>query len=252
MLHKQPIDWEEYALCYDSLLALVPYRSMLNEIVAEVKICGAHTILDAGCGTGNLTALLTEDTSLYITGVDSSPEMLTRAKEKCASARFMHADLNGTLSFEHETFDTIVCVNALYIVENPLHTLKEFCRMLKYGGTLVIATPKHGYENGLILKAHCESEKPDAYWIDAHASIEREEKLVKEALGDGMHALNMLTVAAINRRIARTKQFHFFTAEELCEVMYSAGFQIAEYKETYAGQAHLFVTHKPLTLRRTS
>lgn len=247
---KQHIDWEEYALCYDSLLALVPYARMLNDIVAEVKICGAHTLLDAGCGTGNLTTLLAKDDLSRVTGIDSSPEMLARAKKKCSSARFMHADLNDALSFKDETFDAMACVNALYIVKDPAQTLKEFCRILKGGGTIVIATPKRGYENGLILKAHCESEKPDAYWLDAHTSIEREEKLVKEALGDETHALNMLTVAAINRRIARAKQFHFFTEAELREVIYSAGFQIAKYKETYAQQSHLFVAHKPL--RRTS
>lgn len=220
---------------------------MLDEVAKTIK---GHTVLDAGCGTGNLTTLLAQDTSLCLTGMDPSPEMLTRAKEKCPSARFIHGDLNDTLSYAYETFDAIVCVNALYIVENPARTLKEFCRILKYGGTLVIATPKHGYENGLILKAHCESEKPDAYWLDAHASTRREEKLVREALGDEMHALNMLTVAAINRRIAKTKQFHFFTEAELREVICTAGFRITAYKETYAGQAHLFVVHKPL--RRTS
>lgn len=244
MQNLSKVDWDEYAALYDSILALNPYREMLGHVAKALQKSGARSALDAGCGTGNLVALLAKDASLCITGIDSSPEMLARAKEKCTSARLMHTDLNGTLPFKDRTFDAIACVNALYAVGKPVQTLKEFCRILKNGGSLVVATPKCDYENGLILKAHCKSEKPDAYWLDAHASVEREEKLVREALGDEMHALNMLAVAAINRRIAKTKQFHFFTEAKLREMISSAGFQIAGYKETYAQQAHFFVAHK--------
>lgn len=237
-------DWNEYASNYDSLLKLWPYTIMLEEVAGAIQRSRVNSVLDAGCGTGNLLTKLAILNALKITGMDSSAEMLARAEEKCPNVQLIRADLNSALPFSNATFAAVTCVNALYAVENPSHTLGEFARILKTDGFLVIVTPKQGYENGLILKTHCGSTRPDEYWENMHTDLEREETLMREALSDETTFQQMRTIADVNRRISQNARFHFFTEPELRAIVITAGFSITDYWETYAQQSHLLVARR--------
>lgn len=50
-------------------------------------------------------------------------------------------DLNKKLPFKNEEFDTVYCSHALEHLESPYLVLKEFKRILKSDGTLIIALP---------------------------------------------------------------------------------------------------------------
>lgn len=239
------VNWDEYAVNYDALLKLRPYVHMLGEVAGAVRIGSINSVLDAGCGTGNLLTRLQACRIPEITGMDSSPEMLSRAKGKGLRVKFVHADLNAHLPFPDKTFEAITCVNALYAAENPGSTLAEFARIVAPGGMLVVVTPKQGYENGLILKAHCESQQPDEYWRNIHADPEREESLMREALQDEETFLQIRSVTEINRRISHDAKFHFFTRSELQTLVRNAGFHIVDHRETYAFQSHLLVARQP-------
>lgn len=242
---SQP-DWEKYAVCYDSLLEIKPYTSMLQTVAREALNSPRGSILDASCGTGNFEKVLFDERKeeVDITGIDTSCEMLTRAKQKCSlysSVHFLNADLNNVLPFNNDSFDQIVSINTLYAVSNPEKTLCEFHRVINKEGRLLIVTPKHGYENGLILKSHCNSSLPDEYWTDAHANSEREEKLIREAINDEEVIQNMLTVAKYNRSIAGNCKFHFFSLDTLIELLEKNGFNVKNHSVTYANQS-IFIT----------
>lgn len=241
------IDWDRYADSYDALTELSPYTRMLDDILHCVESFEKAPLLDAGCGTGNLIhALVKRQVEGRITGIDSSPAMLDRARAKCGtSADIREADLNAPLPFSDASFGTITCINALYAVNRPQDTLRELYRVLAQHGALIIATPKNGYENGLILKAHCGSKRPDEYWLDAHRTREREEKLLREAIDDEALLQRMLFVAEANRHIAQNVRFHFFTKEYLYQIVEDAGFTITGYRETYTQQTHLVIATKP-------
>jgi ubiquinone/menaquinone biosynthesis C-methylase UbiE len=241
---QSEIDWNEYAANYDSLLELMPYRHMLAEVAGAIDLSRASSVLDAGCGTGNLLIRLMPCGIPKLVGMDSSAEMLGRAKEKCVGVQLIRAELNDRFQFSDETFGAVACVNALYAVEDPELTLMEFARILTSGGMLAIVTPKQGYENGLILKAHCESPKPDQYWRDMHATPEKEETLMREALSDEVTFRKMRAVADVNRRISQNARFHFFTTPELRTLVENAGFYIVDYRETYARQSHLLIARR--------
>ena len=50
------------------------------DLVARVECCTPRRVVDVGCGPGNLTALLAARwPSATVEGVDSSPEMISRA-----------------------------------------------------------------------------------------------------------------------------------------------------------------------------
>lgn len=240
------VNWDAYAKVYDSLTALTPYRELMEHAAALVAPTPDMHILDAGSGTGNATAAILalarwSERKPTVIGIDRSHEMLEIARAKCGlAAMFEHADLDAALPYARETFDAIVCVNALYAVEDPLRTLREFARVLREDGALVIATPKRGYENGLVLKAHAKDHGEDAPWLGAHASPEREHTLISRTFPDDPTvARAMSAIARHNRAIAQDARFHFFDAREFAALAQEAGFVIDALESTYADQCHL-------------
>lgn len=241
--------WGGYAACYDALNSLSPYRKLQNEAAEALGRNEGEKILDAACGTGNLAELLlnrSESEGIEITAIDFSREMLEGAKKKCRDgrARFIRADLSRTLPFKDESFEKIASVNTLYAVSNPGILLAEFHRVMKKGGLLVVATPKRGYQNGLILKEHCESAKPDEYWLNAHSSKERERLLISEAIKDKRLAEQMAAVAEYNREISRNAKFHFFKADDLARLIEKCGFRVIKIRMVYARQGILVSAKK--------
>jgi SAM-dependent methyltransferase len=103
-------------------------------------------VLDAGCGTGNYAIAFAKE-GFCVIGTDFAAGMLTRAKAKVTHhllqrVSFQTADLNLPLEFPIARFDHIVSISVLQAVTNPILTLKEFYRVLKPGGTLVVSLPK--------------------------------------------------------------------------------------------------------------
>ena len=234
--------WEDYARCYDSLRRLTPYMNMHRTIASHVHAGVQETLLDASCGTGNFEQVLLESPmshTMSIVGIDSSKEMLARAREKCAHTAcvtFREANLNWPLAFETGSFTHIVSINTLYALENPRYTLREFHRVLKSGGRLLLVTPQEYYENGEILREHCQSTYPSSFWAHAHSSPEREEFLIREAIKEESVIEDMLTVARHNRAIARNGAFHFFTQEDLLSMLAEVGFSVTHSSLIYANQ----------------
>lgn len=93
--------------------------------------------LDAACGTGRHGAHLSSLGHTVI-GVDSSPGMLERAREKVPAAEFHEADLHA-LPLRDDSVDLVVCGLALMHVPDLDPVLREFVRILRPGGQLVIS-----------------------------------------------------------------------------------------------------------------
>lgn len=241
-----PVDWDRYAKCYDALTKLLPYQELSTSVYDALSPTPDDYILDAGCGTGNIiTQVCQKGAGAKLVGVDRSSNMLARAARKHPKGvSLLRADLNRPLPFKDDLFTKVVSSNVLYAMRNPEQTLREIARVLKAHGMLVLVTPKYGYENGLILKAHCGSNKSDVYWSNAHASEAREEKLITEALTDTTLAQMMLFVARCNRAIARNVRFHFFEQDTLVRLVNACGLTLVKVKLTYAGQGILIVARK--------
>ena len=245
--HTTVIDWNEYARCYDTLLHLKPYNELLDAVSHALLVHNSDKILDAGCGSGNLLRVLSETrTTSQIWGVDLSENMLHIAKTKLTDTevQLKKGDLNQRLPFGDSSIDKIFSNNVLYAVSNPTYTLREFNRILKPSGRIALTTPKKGYDNGLVLKAHSGSNLPDSHWQNVHASAQREELLIKEAFSDPSLEQKMLFVARCNRIIAKTATFHFFEEVELRGIAEAAGFEVEKLTPAYAGQCFLIVMKK--------
>ncbi len=109
-------------------------------------------ILDAGTGAGNTTLKLAKkmvevDGKGKIVSVDIDPATFPEVKKKLGDlarfVEFVKADLTDMPKMESESFDLVVCTATMCALnDRPLKALKglkEFHRVLKKGGRLVIS-----------------------------------------------------------------------------------------------------------------
>lgn len=116
-------------------------RSLLDtHLVKKRKL----KILDAGCGPGAM--LPTLSTYGDVIGVDLSDDALKFAEKR---GNVQKGDISN-LNFKDETFDVVVCMDVLYHmwVKDELNVLKEFNRVLKKGGILLVREPAYDWLRG--------------------------------------------------------------------------------------------------------
>jgi len=115
----------------------------LREIVAGLNIRPGARILDIGCGTGVLAAMLLDRAGCTsaVVALDISVEMLNRAQAKGLPVRYLLAD-GEKLPLRDDSFDWVIC-NAVFphFPDKPA-ALGEIRRMLKEAGRLLICHPK--------------------------------------------------------------------------------------------------------------
>lgn len=95
-------------------------------------------VLDVGCGTGRLGAAIAEE-GYDVFGVDLSPEMLRRARERGLVATY--AALVTRLPFADGAFDLALTVATLHHLETPdrvAATVREMARVVRRGGFVVL------------------------------------------------------------------------------------------------------------------
>ena len=164
--------WNLYAIIYDRIPAhFRPYSLQLQRVfdLVSSRHDPEHTdLLDAGCGTGNYMLRFAR-AGYSVTGMDNSPGMLRRAAKKLDalpeteeeassdSPSLYRASLEQKLPFDDGSFDCIVNINALYMLDNPDDALEEFYRVLRPGGTLVISHPRRIPSMKEILADHARS-----------------------------------------------------------------------------------------------
>jgi ubiquinone/menaquinone biosynthesis C-methylase UbiE len=93
--------------------------------------------LDAACGTGRHTAYLVER-GHRVVGVDGSPEMLAKARERAPGADLCAGDL-ARLPVDSGSSDLAVCALALSHVADLGPAIGELARVLRPQGTLVLS-----------------------------------------------------------------------------------------------------------------
>jgi len=96
---------------------------------------GSLPVLDLGCAKG---AYLRQFASGSV-GLDVSKPNLDHCRH--LGLDVMAADLNGELPFSSGSFPAILCSHVLEHVDAPIHLLRECCRILSPGGTLVLGLP---------------------------------------------------------------------------------------------------------------
>jgi SAM-dependent methyltransferase len=99
------------------------------------RIAPAGTVLDAGCGTGQGAQVLAQRSDLRVTAVDPSAP-LVEAVDGRTGVVARQAELDR-LPFGDDSFDAVVCADALSSMPDPAPVLDELVRVLRSGGLLV-------------------------------------------------------------------------------------------------------------------
>jgi len=104
-------------------------------------------ILDAGCGSGPLSAAL-RDRGAIVTGIDKSTGMLEQARRRLGDdADLQVAELGSPLPFPDDTFDDITASLVLHYLRDWGPALGELRRVLKPGGRLIVSVDHPFAEN---------------------------------------------------------------------------------------------------------
>lgn len=99
-----------------------------------------ETILDIGCGDGQLTRRIVA-TGAAVCGIDSSPEMVAATRALGIQAEVAHVE---ALPHANETFDAVFSNAALHWVHDQDAMMAEVRRVLKPGGRFVAEMGGHG------------------------------------------------------------------------------------------------------------
>lgn len=149
--HAARRQFERWALSYD--------RSLLNELVffPTVRACQEEILrwaqsrggrpfrmLDVGCGTGTLLSIMArEPQAALLVGLDYADGMVSRAAEKFSASAdagrlaVVRGDAER-LPFADAAFDVLTCCNSFHHYPHQAEAVREFRRVLRPGGLLVL------------------------------------------------------------------------------------------------------------------
>lgn len=123
----------------------VPEADVENSIVRLLRHARLDQVLDAGTGTGRILELLSPHFRRGI-GIDSSPEMLTIARDRLAKANIVNCQVRRgdvyRLPFSDATaddgFDAVIFHQVLHFLDDPQAAIREAARVLRSGGRILV------------------------------------------------------------------------------------------------------------------
>ena len=120
-------------------------------------------VLDGGCASGEHSAWLA-DCGARVVALDASEAMVALARAQLGpTATVLHADLADPLPFEDRSFDVVLCSLSLHYLADWNSTLREFARILRRGGRLVISTHHPLMTLPMVRDYHAVSTVDDAW-----------------------------------------------------------------------------------------
>jgi predicted TPR repeat methyltransferase len=142
-----------YAICadrWDNAAGAHPYRGA--QLVAD-KV-GGHglDILDAGCGTG-LVGALVRDRARRLVGVDLSAEMLERARSKNIYDELHQGDLIAFMRERPQSCDVVTCAATLIHFGDLGPAFRAAGSALRAGGSFVFTVFPNEHDNAFSVAA---------------------------------------------------------------------------------------------------
>lgn len=139
MKNNQPkiIFFDSIASKWDSWENLPVVLQKLTTGFKNMGVASHETILDVGCGTGNLTLALLSVLSDEgrVTAIDISPKMIEKTQKKIQDSRVkLHLSDACSVPEKNETFHRIFCYSVWPHFDNIDDVINEFLRITKPRG----------------------------------------------------------------------------------------------------------------------
>lgn len=218
--------WNDYMKSYDLLTEIGAYRQSQADILERAKPETGQRVLDAGSGTGNLSIAL-KQVGTDVVSCDFSSSAIAIHRKKDPHAVTHELSLEDPLPFENGSFDRVCCASVLFALSRAgcANALREFQRVLRPGGRLVVTVPSRVASVRHLLSLYLRS------------CVQRYGML--RGVGHGLCCVPALwKIADCNARLMRMPDWngvHFFDASELMEMLGIAGFARVQIEITYGG-----------------
>ena len=132
-----------------------------RDLLARVPLETARRVIDLGCGPGNSTELLVERWSeAEVTGFDTSPEMIEKARQRLPDLAF---SLDDAATWEPAEPVDVIFANAVFqwLPEHPA-ILRRLMEFLKPGGALAVQMPDNRREPSHVAMDEAAAGRPYA------------------------------------------------------------------------------------------
>jgi len=107
------------------------------QLLSDIMTLQGMRVLDAGCGTGLVGALLKKSGAASLTGIDYSPGMLAKAEAKQVYDSLDKMDMNESLPLPSNSFDATTCIGTFTATHVKPDAVRELVRVTRSGGALV-------------------------------------------------------------------------------------------------------------------
>ena len=129
----------KYHRLEDTHWFFIARRAMIFGLIKQLNIKQNSKILDIGCSSGSLMQLLARKDFKNVYGIDKS----INAVNLCKKRGFKNVNVMDAAKtkFNNDEFDVIITSDILEHIKNDNSALKEWNRILKHGGKLIIFVP---------------------------------------------------------------------------------------------------------------
>jgi predicted TPR repeat methyltransferase len=167
--------FDQYAPRFDAALDALSYRAPALLLAAITRCCAEHgrrlpfgTVLDLGCGTG-LAGAAIRSICDWLVGVDLSPAMIAKARQKGLYDRLEIADIAAFMAAEQDAasrYHLILAADVLPYVGDLASIMTQAASLLCAGGSFSFTVETHAGE-GVVLGeklryAHSEADVREA------------------------------------------------------------------------------------------
>ena len=130
--------FDELASRYESHYYGKHGRQQYKRVVGAARGWKFNSVLDIGCGTGALLALLKRP-RVRLAGADISPKMIAAAEKRLGKIADLRVADSEKLPWKAGSFGLVVTTDSLHHWPRPLQAFAEMRRVLKKGGHVVVA-----------------------------------------------------------------------------------------------------------------
>jgi trans-aconitate 2-methyltransferase len=133
-----------------------------RDLLAQVPLQRPHRVVDLGCGPGNSTELLLDRyPDSAVVGLDSSPDMLRKARERLPQCQFVEAEI---ATWQPEPGTDLIFGNAVmqWLPDHPA-IMRRMLEAMPAGGVLAIQMPDNTREPALRFQREVAASGP---WAD--------------------------------------------------------------------------------------
>jgi 2-polyprenyl-3-methyl-5-hydroxy-6-metoxy-1,4-benzoquinol methylase len=127
-------EWEQVTNRYETHRRL---QLIFDRLLGRRDLRGMR-FLDAGSGGGHFSAVAAAR-GAEVWSLDVGANLLRQVADRCRAKCIIGSVLD--LPFSDKTFDVVLCSEVIEHTPDPLTAIRELCRVVRAGGTLLITTP---------------------------------------------------------------------------------------------------------------